>query len=869
MQAGRETLPTDMVELLVEPLHEPDFAGHGGDGRGAVLEEINAADEEQGVIGGRRTRPGDLGRQEGVRRERLLSSESGDSLEPARPLRLSALHEVSQFRRRALAVPGRRQDFPTVLEVREDDIGSVTIEAVVLPVALGGRHDFLFHQGTRHVGAAVEAVPARAQADEVALPSDGERQGHRIEAGATRATLHADAFRDGQTRSAEDAAEHRTMLRLVPAIVLPGHRIVLIAPMTLLAAIEARVDGQEFRGRLLAHGLDGLLGVEIKDPVAVDEMAGGLVVLRAQRCRHGRERRDGRRLGRDLGIPELIERPQAQGDVHALARPLDPSRRLIRPARDADVVDDAVAADGALDQPTEADLSLLRRTLLADRRRLALQDPLAVEPYLHGAVAQADEDVVPLAVADVHAGVEIAATSRRIDAQRPPLGMRIDLPVRARGLLAAGDQDIVAGLAVQLRPDFDRQRPLLEHRPALRDHAARQGLAVLGSERRDAPGGGLDRRRHRLGGGLVRPGTILGLRARRKIVQLRDEVTQSVEIVQESPFGVFLRMVKDADDAGVPAGPDLTEHLEVLRPDADGQDLPTLGVAVDVHAVEVHAEQMRQHQLQRLVQSSEVPMAMMQVVDDADVRDGVLRLQILADGDHVLGLAAPATVVVDRHLAADLGGLGDRRQQAFRGAPDLGLLSLALPGHHHPDLRVELIFLEQAEGLVVLRPEGEVFDAVLTVSQDLGLELRDVLRPPVVGHPREPHLGDHGRALLRRPLLVVERHDAPRRQVLEVVERLGRRQSQQGEQQGAKQSHRGNAKTTLTAEGYQPFLHPRTSRLPGVCFAAVHHASSSPSALPILDTPDSILYFPTCFRTALVMPSRAACEWLWPLGMSL
>jgi len=58
-----------------------------------------------------------------------------------------------------------------------------------------------------------------------------------------------------------------------------------------------------------------------------------------------------------------------------------------------------------------------------------------------------------------------------------------------------------------------------------------------------------------------------------------------------------------------------------------------------------------------------------------------------------------------------------------------------------------------------------------------------------------------------------------------------------------------------------PVLHllcpPRLCR---ACFAAIHHASSSPSAFPILDTQNSILYLPTCFITAFVIPSLAAGE---------
>ena len=92
------------------------------------------------------------------------------------------------------------------------------------------------------------------------------------------------------------------------------------------------------------------------------------------------------------------------------------------------------------------------------------------------------------------------------------------------------------------------------------------------------------------------------------------------------------------------------------------------------------------------------------------------------------------------------------------------------------------MFLEQPERLVVVSPESEVFDAVLLISQDLLLELRDVLLPPVISDLGETHLRHHRSPLLRRALLVVERHDAPGREVLLVVQRFGGRQSQQGKQ---------------------------------------------------------------------------------------
>ena len=119
-------------------------------------------------------------------------------------------------------------------------------------------------------------------------------------------------------------------------------------------------------------------------------------------------------------------------------------------------------------------------------------------------------------------------------------------------------------------------------------------------------------------------------------------------------------MIKDADDAGITAGPNLTQNLEILSARADGQNLPTLGISIEIHAVQIDAQEVREHELERFVQAGEVVMAMMKVIDDPDVPDAVVLTKVHADGYHVLRFASPAAMVVDRHAATDLGGLGER-----------------------------------------------------------------------------------------------------------------------------------------------------------------------------------------------------------------
>ena len=73
--------------------------------------------------------------------------------------------------------------------------------------------------------------------------------------------------------------------------------------------------------------------------------------------------------------------------------------------------------------------------------------------------------------------------------------------------------------------------------------------------------------------------------------------------------------------------------------------------------------EVRQHLGKRPLEPRQVIVAVVLVVDDADVR----HLQFLADGDHVLGLAAPAAVVVDGEAAAGFRqGLGERPKAVGR-----------------------------------------------------------------------------------------------------------------------------------------------------------------------------------------------------------
>ena len=110
--------------------------------------------------------------------------------------------------------------------------------------------------------------------DESAVPEGliAERLG--VEAGGQLAVVaepHADAFGNRHARAAEDAAQDRAQVGLVPAAVGPGV-FVLVAPVPRLAAIEPGERGQERERSLLLYEIRGFLGVEIVDAIAIDRV---------------------------------------------------------------------------------------------------------------------------------------------------------------------------------------------------------------------------------------------------------------------------------------------------------------------------------------------------------------------------------------------------------------------------------------------------------------------------------------------------------------------------------------------------------------------------------------------------------------------
>ena len=226
------------------------------------------------------------------------------------------------------------------------------------------------------------------------------------------------------------------------------------------------------------------------------------------------------------------------------------------------------------------------------------------------------------------------------------------------------------------------------------------------------------------------------------------------------------------------------QQLHVLLPRADRGDLQATGLAVGKHPVEVEHLKMGLHPRKQFGESPGMDMAVMLVVDDADIRDrSVAGTQRLNDLDLILGLAEPTAMVVEADGAADFfGGLGDwpdpRRFGRHAGLLFVGIGRRA-PAPTHPQARLHAVALEDAEDQLRLvielprKPPGNKLDPLRGNSPHLVVELRNMLRPVVVGVFDDPQPLHHRRPVGRGSGLVVEGDDAPGDEVVPAEELLG------------------------------------------------------------------------------------------------
>ena len=106
------------------------------------------------------------------------------------------------------------------------------------------------------------------------------------------------------------------------------------------------------------------------------------------------------------------------------------------------------------------------------------------------------------------------------------------------------------------------------------------------------------------------------------------------------------------------------DGLEKRRVGLAGTELQNLR-AFCTHSAQVKAEQVRFHPCKRLREVVDVPMAVMQIVDDADVVRMMLRSQHFAHRRQILRFAAPAAVGVEAELALHFRGPLDEWQHLF------------------------------------------------------------------------------------------------------------------------------------------------------------------------------------------------------------
>ena len=169
VEARRKALPADVLEVGVESTDEPDFAGHRADRRGAVGEEVQAAQEHERTVR-ILERHGD-----GVGRKGLPLPDRALRLDPLRPLCWPALGEERELRGILWSAPSRGKHCFAAASITENGLRAVTVEAVVDGILRRLAERLLAHERTQETAAVVEAVAHLAQLHEATLPLQWER----------------------------------------------------------------------------------------------------------------------------------------------------------------------------------------------------------------------------------------------------------------------------------------------------------------------------------------------------------------------------------------------------------------------------------------------------------------------------------------------------------------------------------------------------------------------------------------------------------------------------------------------------------------------------------------------------------------------
>ena len=160
-----------------------------------------------------------------------------------------------------------------------------------------------------------------------------------------------------------------------------------------------------------------------------------------------------------------------------------------------------------------------------------------------------------------------------------------------------------------------------------------------------------------------------------------------------------------------------------------------LRLGAGIHPVEIHAVQKGQHLLQVFCPAPDPGMPVVPVIHDPHMP--VTRCtKGPANRDKIGGLSTPPSMIIEPQLTTHLCRmLGQSKQRSCGRGDVLGLGRLPGTGKSVPDLRMEIILPEEPKGLIVLTPEGEVFNPMFLVLQDFLLELSNMFASPVVGTP--------------------------------------------------------------------------------------------------------------------------------------
>ena len=239
-----------------------------------------------------------------------MGAEIALGFQPLWPLRGATVGEAAEIC--AVLACGHELLFAIDI-VREDHFFSMPVKAMINALLLLARlaQHFAIHRCTCH-----EAVACIVDFDEATGPYNREPECFRIKDSGFVIEPHTNTLGQGEPGSFKDATEKTAVITRAEAPIFPGHLIVLIAPVPLIATIDAREGGDQRWQGLLLHEVERLLAVIIKDAVSIDKLLPMLVVLLLEWRAIRGERCGIRRFDDGHGGTEVVEVPKSDGVVH-------------------------------------------------------------------------------------------------------------------------------------------------------------------------------------------------------------------------------------------------------------------------------------------------------------------------------------------------------------------------------------------------------------------------------------------------------------------------------------------------------------------------------------------------------------------------